>query len=61
MVLPPKSSHPLGEKTSAVEELLPEAVDVVTYAGKSHIEWVPDAAVTPIGRLPFFIQFQCKS
>jgi len=38
MVLPPKSSHPLGEETSAVKKVLPEAVEVETYAGKLHIE-----------------------
>jgi len=57
MVLPPKTSHPLGERSLAVENVLPEAVEVETYAGKLHIEWDPDAAVTPIGQCPFFIQF----
>jgi hypothetical protein len=28
-----------------------------TFDGKVHIEWDPDAAVTPMGQLPFFIQF----
>ncbi|MFK5986336.1 MAG: hypothetical protein QM479_13065 [Pseudomonadota bacterium] len=30
---------------------------MVYYAGKVHVEWDQDAAVTPIGQLPFFIQF----
>lgn len=57
MVRPSKLSHPSGEQTSAVNKVLPEAVEVETYAGKLQIEWDPDAAVTPIGQLPFFIQF----
>lgn len=28
-----------------------------TYAGKIHVEWDPQAAVTPLGQLPFFISF----
>ena len=28
-----------------------------TYAGKIHVEWDPQAAVTPLGHLPFFISF----
>jgi hypothetical protein len=39
------------------EDVLPEAVEVETYAGKLHIEWDPDAAVTPIGQLPFLFSF----
>lgn len=32
-------------------------VGIDTYAGKIHVEWDPDAAVTPLGQLPFFIEF----
>jgi len=28
-----------------------------TYAGKIHVEWDRQAAVTPLGQLPFFIEF----
>lgn len=57
MVLPPKLIHPEGEQPLAKKNQLSEAVEVETYAGKLHIEWDPDAAVTPMGQLPFFIQF----
>jgi hypothetical protein len=57
MVLPPKPTHPTGEPPLAIFNPLAEAVAVETYAGKVHIEWDPDAAVTPLGQLPFFIQF----
>ena len=32
-------------------------VAVETFAGRIHVEWAPDAAVTPLGQLPFFIEF----
>ncbi len=32
-------------------------MEVDTYGGKVHIEWSPQAAVTPLGQLPFFIDF----
>lgn len=34
-----------------------EPFGIDTYAGKVHVEWDPDAAVTPLGQLPFFIEF----
>jgi hypothetical protein len=33
----------------------PVAVD--TFAGRIHVEWDPQAAVTPLGQLPFFTEF----
>lgn len=33
------------------------SIGIETYAGKIHVEWDPDAAVTPLGQLPFFIEF----
>ncbi len=33
------------------------SVGLDTYAGKIHVEWDPDAAVTPLGQLPFFTEF----
>lgn len=35
----------------------PGRVAVETFAGRIHVEWDPDAAVTPMGQLPFFIEF----
>jgi len=57
MAFPLKSSHPTGEQLSTSLNPLAEAIEVETYAGKVHVEWDPDAAVTPLGQLPFFIQF----
>jgi len=53
MVLPPNVTHPEGEDNRALKT----AIEVDTFDGKLHIEWDPGASVTPIGQLPFFIQF----
>ncbi len=57
MVLPPKVIHPTGESDLAEKQSLSTAIEVETFAGKVHVEWDPTAAVTPIGQLPFFIEF----
>ncbi|MGE5945484.1 MAG: transposase [Betaproteobacteria bacterium] len=40
-------------------EFLPEAVGLCadTFGGRVHVEWDPSAAATPLGQLPFFIEF----
>jgi hypothetical protein len=53
---PPILAHPLGEQP-AVELLLDSPVPVDTYAGRIDVDWDPDAAVTPLGQLPFFIEY----
>ena len=57
MVLPSDSDHPTGELPAKTEYNYPASTSVETYDGKIQVEWDPDAAVTPIGQLPFFIQF----
>ncbi len=57
MVLPPKPLHPEGEANLPAKKPLSDAIEVETFAGKIHVEWDPTAAVTPIGQLPFFIEF----
>ena len=57
MVLPPKSTHPKGEEISTSQSLFPVSSSVETFNGRVHIEWDPEAPVTPLGQLPFFIQF----
>lgn len=34
-----------------------QAIPLDTFGGRIHVEWDPAAAVTPLGQLPFFIQF----
>ena len=50
------SAHPAGEQP-LVEPGVSGPVPVDTYAGRIDVEWDPDAAVTPLGQLPFFIEF----
>jgi len=57
MAFPFKSDHPSGELELAKKNVLAQAVEVETYAGKVHVEWDQTASVTPMGQLPFFIQF----
>jgi hypothetical protein len=57
MVLPPKALHPVSKAQLPEKTALFEAVEVETYGGKLQVEWDQDATVTPIGQLPFFIQF----
>jgi len=45
--------HPKGERERSVES--PLAVE--TFGGRVHVEWDPQAAVTPMGQLPFFVEF----
>lgn len=49
--------HPMGEEQNAVMVPISEAVAVDTFGGRIHVEWDPQAAVTPLGQLPFFIEF----
>ena len=55
--MPPKGAHPEGESKIAVSKGETGALNAETFAGKIHIEWDPQAQVTPMGPLPFFIQY----
>ena len=57
MVLPPKPTHPEGESLKPAFHPKKQALEVDTFDGKIHVEWEPGASVTPMGQLPFFIQF----
>ena len=50
------SAHPPGEQP-LVEPVVSGPVPVDTYAGRIDVEWDPDAAVTPLGQLPFFVEY----
>jgi hypothetical protein len=45
--------HPGGE----AEKSDCESLAVETYGGRVRVEWDPDGAATPMGQLPFFIEF----
>jgi hypothetical protein len=46
-----------GERSSVVEGGAPAGVEVDGSGGTVRIEWDQDAAMTPLGQLPFFIDF----
>ena len=57
MDLSDNSIHPLSE-TNLSPHFDPKApIEIDTFDGKVHVQWDPDANVTPLGQLPFFIQF----
>ena len=65
MSVPFSPSHQMGEhltcsktkKTSSDNFPDHRKLLVDTYGGKIHVEWDPQGAVTPMGQLPFFIEF----
>ena len=61
MILPPAKIHQKGEPLKDLKkpDLLAKntSLSVETFGGRVHVEWNPQAAVTPLGQLPFFIEF----
>jgi Transposase DDE domain group 1 len=52
-LLPALPPHPTGEQPS-VEEY---SATAETFAGRVHVEWDSSGHVTPLGQLPFFIEY----
>ena len=57
MVLQNDIIHPEGEENQTLKSSNIDPLEVETYDGKVFVEWDPDAAVTPLAQLPFFIEF----
>ena len=55
--IPASFNHPVGEQSAVEENSLPPSVDLDSFAGPVHVEWEKEAAMTPLGQLPFFIDF----
>ena len=49
--------HPVGEGNNGVDGGKDASVFVDTYGGRVHVRWDREASVTPLGQLPFFIDF----
>ena len=47
----------MGEAKRKALATNPEPIALDTFGGRVHVEWDPAAAVTPLGQLPFFIDF----
>jgi len=57
MKLPPKKTHPEGEKSQELSARETNKIPVDTYGGRVYINWDHDTPVTPLGQLSFFIEF----
>jgi len=53
----PLSAHRSGEQSLVVEEGLPAGVELDSFDGPVRVEWDHEAAMTPLGQLPFFVDF----
>ncbi len=53
----PLSPHPAGEQPLVVEPTFPSGVEVDSFQGTVRVAWDHEAAMTPLGQLPFFIDF----
>jgi hypothetical protein len=49
--------HPTGEPKNGALVPVSGPVAVDTFGGRVHVEWDPEAAVTPLGQLPFFTEY----
>ena len=57
MVLQPKVTHSEGESNPTSIGTEKEQLNLDTFDGKAFVEWNPEAAVTPLAQLPFFIEY----
>lgn len=51
------SFHPTGEQPPVEDKGAPPGVNLDSFSGPVHVEWDTEAALTPLGQLPFFIDF----
>lgn len=49
--------HPKGEQQNAKVQPSDTPLSLDTFAGKIHLRWVPDAGVSSLGQMAFFIEF----
>jgi hypothetical protein len=49
--------HPVGDQSPVVDRHLPAGVKLDSFTGPVHVEWDAGAAMTPLGQLPFFVDF----
>ena len=57
MPMPQELAHPEGEETRLRNCTNNEQNELETFDGKVFVELDPEAAVTPMAQLPFFIEF----
>jgi hypothetical protein len=49
--------HPAGERQSKAIHPLETVTSVDTFGGKIQLKWAPEAEVSSLGLMPFFIEF----
>src|ERR1039457_3252784 len=50
-------AHPEGEVEIVGDQPAEAVPSLDTFAGKVHVKWAPEAAVSSLGLMPFFIEF----
>src|SRR5258708_20939929 len=50
-------AHPEGEVEIAGNQPAEIGTSLDTFAGKVHVKWSPEATVSSLGLMPFFIEF----
>src|SRR5712672_345449 len=50
-------AHPLGEVQCAGNPAAESGTSLDTFCGKVHVKWSPEATVSSLGLMPFFIEF----
>jgi hypothetical protein len=50
-------AHPEGEVQVAGNQPAETVASLDTFAGKIHVKWAPEATVSSLGLMPFFIEF----
>jgi hypothetical protein len=50
-------AHPEGEVQIAAKQAAETVTSLDTFAGKIHVKWSPEATVSSLGLMPFFIEF----
>src|ERR1022692_769595 len=50
-------AHPEGESQIAGNQAAETVTSLDTFAGKIHVKFVPEASVSSLGLMPFFIEF----
>jgi Transposase DDE domain group 1 len=50
-------AHPEGECQTAADQPTEADTSLDTFAGKIHVKWAPEATVSSLGLMPYFIEF----
>ena len=50
-------AHPEGEGQTAGNQATGTVTSLDTFAGKIHVKWAPEATVSSLGLMPFFVEF----